>query len=78
VQRDRDRAQHRAANERCPDDSQLFHETLPLRPLPMKAAKITAFDLASLDRYQTAVSDLIPRRLKLNSASDMSQTPDPT
>ena len=29
MQRERDRAKHRAANKRCPDDSQLFHEILP-------------------------------------------------
>jgi hypothetical protein len=29
MQRERDRAKHRAANKRCPDDSQLFHEIFP-------------------------------------------------
>jgi hypothetical protein len=29
MRRERDRAKHRAANKRCPDDSQLFHEIFP-------------------------------------------------
>ena len=40
MQRQRDRAKHRAANERCSDDYQLFHEISPAGRLLIKAKNI--------------------------------------
>jgi hypothetical protein len=40
MQREGDRAKHRAANKRCPDDSKLFHEISPITLLQINAKDI--------------------------------------
>ena len=60
MQRVRDRTKHSAANERCPDDSQLFHESFPslqygsqfIRNNASNIEHQAGSNLANLDLYQ--------------------------
>jgi hypothetical protein len=60
MQRVRDRTKHSAANKRCPDDSQLFHESFPslqygsqfIRNNASNIEHQAESNLANLDLYQ--------------------------